>query len=128
MSNQPDCRPPYSESDHILRQTFTWRFRDPADAAAFARLGERLQEWIYETNQFGPERDRERRGSVLEAELAAAGVDLLRIARYLEERSRERFEFALDENEARSAERAESWAAEARALGERILADSAPAN
>lgn len=29
------------------------------------------------------------------------------MARYLEERSRERFEFALDERDARSAERAE---------------------
>lgn len=120
MSDQPDCRP-YRERDHILRRTFAWRFRQPADAEAFARVGEMLQEWMYETNQFGPADE----GDLQAAELAAAGEDLLLVADFLEQMARERFDCGLAEDDMRRCERAEGWAEQARALGELIQRDCA---
>jgi hypothetical protein len=122
MSDQPDCRP-YRERDHILRRTFAWRFRQREDAEALTRLGEILQEWMYETNQFGPDEEAE----LPAADLAAAGADLLLVADFLEQIARERFDCGLGEDEVRRCERAEGWAEQARALGEIIRRDCAQA-
>lgn len=107
------------ENRHILRRTFVWRFQRPEDAATFNRLGEILQEWIYETNQFGPDED----VPLISAELQAAGEDLMLLAEYLRAKAYERFDSGLAEDEARLCERAELWAQQAKALAETILAD-----
>ena len=118
MSSQTDSSE-FQERDHFLRRTFAWRFRDPEDFAAVIRLGEILQTWVYELNQFGPEDDCD----VMDEEFRAAGQDLLLIAAYLRSKAEERFESGLDEETTRRCERAERWAEQAEALGKLILED-----
>jgi hypothetical protein len=121
MSNQPDSSD-FQERDHFLRRTFAWRFRDPLDLAAVLRLGEILETWIYELNQFGPDDDDL---DVMDEEFRAAGEDLLLIAAYLRSKANERFESGLDEGTTRRCERADRWAEQAEALGKLILEDVA---
>ncbi|MDX1999252.1 MAG: hypothetical protein SF066_16160 [Thermoanaerobaculia bacterium] len=122
MSNQNDSSD-FQERDHFLRRTFAWRFRDPEDLAAVIRLGEILQTWIYELNQFGPDDDDDL--EVMDEDFRAAGQDLLLIAAYLRSKAAERFESGLDEASTRRCERAECWAEQAEALGKLILDDVA---
>ncbi|MDX1996821.1 MAG: hypothetical protein SF066_03800 [Thermoanaerobaculia bacterium] len=118
MSDRNDSSE-FQERDHFLRRTFAWRFRDPEDLAAVVRLGEILQTWIYELNQFGPDED----SDLMDEEFRAAGQDLLLIAAYLRSKAEERFESGLDEATTRRCERAELWAEQAEALGRLILDD-----
>ncbi|MDX1998659.1 MAG: hypothetical protein SF066_13155 [Thermoanaerobaculia bacterium] len=118
MSSQTDSSD-FQERDHFLRRTFAWRFRDPKDLAAVIRLGEILQTWIYELNQFGTDDDCD----AMDEEFRAAGQDLLLIAAYLRSKAEERFESGLDEESTRRCERAERWAEQAEALGRLILDD-----
>jgi hypothetical protein len=118
MSDRNDSSD-FQERDHFLRRTFAWRFRDPEDLAAVVRLGEILQTWIYELNQFGPDDDND----AMDEEFRAAGQDLLLIAAYLRSKAEERFDCGFDEETARRCERAERWAEQAEALGRLILDD-----
>jgi hypothetical protein len=120
MSNQPDSSD-FQERDHFLRRTFTWQFKQPEDAAVLVRLCELLQEWIYETSQFGPNDDSE----VKDEEFRAAGEELVLIGAYLRQKAEERFDCGYDEPIARRCERADRWAEQAEALGRLILEDVA---
>lgn len=118
MSDRDDSND-LDENRHILRRTYAWRFQRPEDAAALNRLGEILQEWIYETNQFGPDDTPD----LIGAEMRAAGEDLVLLAEYLRAKARERFDSAVGEEDGRLCERAERWAEQAEALGRLIIED-----
>jgi hypothetical protein len=120
MSNQTDSSD-FQERDHFLRRTFAWQFKLPEHLAALVVLGEILQEWIYETSQYGPNRDCD----LMEEQFRAAGQDLLLIAAYLRSKAEERFESGMTEEATRRCERAERWAEQAEALGRLILEDVA---
>lgn len=118
MSDQSDSSD-FEERDHFLRQTFAWRIERPEDLAAVLRLGEILQEWIYETNQFGPNKNEE----ALSGEFLSAGRDLLLIGAYLRSQADQRFHGSFSERSKRRCERAEHWAEQAEALGKIIVED-----
>ncbi|MDX1996786.1 MAG: hypothetical protein SF066_03620 [Thermoanaerobaculia bacterium] len=118
MSDRNDSSD-FQDRDHFVRRTFAWQFKLPEQLAALIVLGEILQEWIYETSQFGPDDECD----LMEEQFRAAGQDLLLIAAYLRSKAEERFESGMDEETTRRCERAERWAEQAEALGRLILDD-----
>jgi hypothetical protein len=122
MSNQTDSSE-FQERDHFLRRTFAWRFRDPQDLAGVVRLGEILQNWLYELNQFGPN-DHDGLDPMTE-DFRAAGQDLRLIAAFIRSKAEERFVSGFSEATTRRCERADRWAEQAEALGRLMLEDVA---
>jgi hypothetical protein len=120
MSDRTDSSD-FQDRDHFLRRTFVWQIEEPENLAALLKLGEILQEWICELNQFGPRKD----CNFKTEQFRAAGEDLLLIGAYLRSKADERFDCGFSESTARRCERADHWAEQAEALGRLILEDVA---
>lgn len=117
MSDHEEFKP-FPDAQHLLRHTFTWRFENQEDAAALNRVAELLQDWTFESGQYGPDNEL----SLLHSQIRAAAEDLLLVGSYIREHiANERIGHSLPLDEFRLSEMGDSWALRAERLGRAML-------
>lgn len=99
-----------------FRRQFLWRFEFPEDRAAFELLGQVLHEFLFETEQHGPDPDRE----VFVQELEAASADLMDCANDLRTIASRDLGFGPQKRNRDLGRRAAGWADEAAGLAREI--------